>query len=87
EAIMANHPYTLAIVGHSHEYQHSKFSHPQEVIIGNGGAPLALNQDYGYAIVAQRTDGSLQVDMFDYQTQQPDTSFRFAVKADGTPAP
>jgi hypothetical protein len=87
EAIMANHPYTLAIVGHSHEYQHSKFSHPKEVIIGNGGAPLALNQNYGYAIIAQRTDGSLQVDMFDYQTQQPDTSFRFAVKADGTPAP
>ena len=84
---MANHPYTLAIVGHSHEYHHSKSSNPQEVIIGNGGAPLALNQNYGYGIVAQRTDGSLQVDMFDYQTQQPDTSFRFAVKADGTPAP
>jgi hypothetical protein len=86
EAIMANHPYTLSIVGHSHEYQHSKYR-PREVIIGNGGAPLALNQNYGYGIVAQRTDGSLQVDMFDYQTQQPDTSFRFAVKADGSPAP
>ena len=87
EAIMAKHPYTLAIVGHSHEYHHSKYTQPKEVIIGNGGAPLALNQNYGYAIIAQRTDGSLQVDMFDYQTQQPDTSFRFAVKADGSPAP
>jgi hypothetical protein len=87
ETIMAKYPYTLAIVGHSHEYQHSKYTNPRQVIIGNGGAPLALNQNYGYALVVQRSDGSLQVDMFDYQTQQPDTAFRFAVKADGSPAP
>jgi hypothetical protein len=87
ETIMAKHPYTLAIVGHSHEYYHSKYSNPKEVVIGNGGAPLATNQTYGYAIFAQRTDGAIQVDMYDYQSGQPDTSFRFAVKADGSPAP
>jgi hypothetical protein len=83
EAIMANHPYTLSIVGHSHEYQHTTFR-PREVIIGNGGAPLAGNQDYGYGVVTQRADGSLQVDMYDYISNAPDVLFRFAVAADGT---
>ena len=84
ETIMASHPYTLAIVGHSHEYYHSKYSSPRQVVIGNGGAPLATNQNYGYGIVAQRADGALTVDMYDYQSNQAVTSFHFAVKADGT---
>lgn len=86
EAIMAKYPYTLAIVGHSHEYRHES-SYPKQVVIGNGGAPISTGQDYGYGIVTQRTDGAIQVDMYDYQSNQPDTSFRFAVKADGSPAP
>jgi len=86
EAIMAKHPYTLAIVGHSHEYHHSS-SNPREVIIGNGGAPLSTAQNYGYGIVAQRSDGAVQVDMHDYQSNAPNTSFRFAVNPDGSPAP
>ena len=86
EAIMANHPYTLAIVGHSHEYEHGA-SHPREVIIGNGGAPLSTSQNYGYALFMQRDDGAIQVDMFDYLSNTPDTSFRFAVYPDGSPAP
>ncbi len=87
ETIIAKHPYTLAIVGHSHEYYHSKYSNPKEVVIGNGGAPLATNQNYGYGIVAQRSDGSLTVDMYDYQTNLAVSSFHFAVNADGSPAP
>jgi hypothetical protein len=87
ETIMKKHPYTLAIVGHSHEYYHSKYSNPKEVVIGNGGAPLATNQNYGYGIVAQRSDGSLAVDMYDYQTNAAVTSFHFAVKPDGSAAP
>ncbi len=86
ETIMAKHPYTLAIVGHSHEYYHSKYNSPKEVVIGNGGAPLATNQNYGYGIVAQRSDGSLTVDMLDYQTNLTVSSFHFAVNADGSPA-
>jgi len=85
EAIMANHPYTLAIVGHSHEYKHVAGS--REVLVGNGGAPMSVSQDYGYAIVTQRSDLSLTVDMYDFLSNAPDPSFHFAVKPDGTPAP
>ena len=85
EAIMANHPYTLAMVGHSHEYKHVTGS--REVLVGNGGAPMSVSQDYGYAIVAQRSDLSLTVDMYDFLSNLPDPSFHFAVNPDGTPAP
>jgi hypothetical protein len=84
ETIMAKYPYTLALVGHDHTY-----SRPgqREVIIGNGGAPITGSANYGYALVNQRTDGAIQVDMYDYQTNQSDATFRFAVKADGSAAP
>ena len=84
EQIMARYPYTLSIVGHTHTYEH--FS-GREVIIGNGGAPISSGKNYGFGVVSQRTDGALQVDMLDYATGSTDTRFRFAVKADGTPAP
>jgi hypothetical protein len=84
EQIMAKYPYTLAIVGHTHTYQKSG---AKEVVIGNGGAPLSGGASYGFGLVQQRSDGAIQVDMIDYSTLQPDTTFTFAVKADGTPAP
>jgi hypothetical protein len=77
EAIMKNYPYTLAIVGHSHEYYHSSGS--REVVIGNGGAPISTNQNYGYAIVQQLTNGNVEVDMYDYSTNVADSKFRFTV--------
>ena len=40
EAVMARHPYTLAIVGHSHTYAHDPDT-PREVIVGNG-APRSM---------------------------------------------
>lgn len=83
EAILSQYPYTLKIVGHTHTYSH----YGREVVIGNGGAPLTGGVDYGYAIVSQRQDGAMQVDMIDYQTGQPDLAFRFAVKPNGSPAP
>jgi hypothetical protein len=85
EQIMAKHPYTLALVGHTHTYQHYRSS--REVIVGNGGAPLTGGKNYGFAVIQQRPDQSLQVDMLDYATLNADTAFRFAVKADGTAAP
>jgi hypothetical protein len=85
EQIMAKHPYTLSFVGHTHTYEH--FSTSREVVIGNGGAPVTGGKNYGFAIAQQRTDQSIQVDMLDYSTLAADTSFRFAVKADGSPAP
>ncbi len=77
ESIMSQYPYTLAIVGHSHEYYHSSGS--REVVIGNGGAPISTSQDYGYALVQQLTNGNIQVDMYDYQTNAKDSSFEFDV--------
>ena len=81
---MAQYPYTLDLVGHTHTYGKTG---PKQVTIGNGGAPLTGGVNYGFGLVAQRTDGTIQVDMIDYATGQPDTSFRFAVHPDGTPAP
>jgi len=84
EIIMAKYPYTLALVGHDHTY-----SRPgqREIIVGNGGAPITGSANYGFALLNQRADGAIQVDMYDYQTGQADASFRFAVKADGSTAP
>src|SRR5262249_23756233 len=45
EQIMAQHPYTLAIVGHTHTYEHWS---GKEVIIGNGGAPISGSKNYGF---------------------------------------
>jgi hypothetical protein len=85
ETILAKHPYTLAVVGHSHTYAHSA-SLPREVLVGNGGAPLT-SKTYGFAVLAQRADGAIAVDMFDWQTVMPDASFHFVLDADGAPVP
>ncbi|MGA7119832.1 MAG: metallophosphoesterase [Polyangiaceae bacterium] len=85
EQIQARYPYTLAIVGHSHTYARSG---PREVTIGNGGAPLtSTSANYGFGLVQQRADGSIQVDAVDYATMKRDPSFVFAVHPDGSPAP
>ncbi len=85
EAILAKHPYTLALVGHSHTYAHSAEA-PREVLVGNGGAPLT-SKTYGFARFAQRADGAIVVDMLDWQTVAPDPSFHFVVNAQGAQAP
>lgn len=84
EQILAKHPYTLAIVGHTHTYFRSG---AREVVIGNGGAPLTGGKGFGYGVFNQRSDGAIQVDMIDYVSGLADASFRFAVKPDGSPAP
>lgn len=83
EQILSQYPYTLKIVGHTHTYAR----YGREVVVGNGGAPLTSGAGYGYAMINQRQDGAMQVDMIDWQTGQPDPSFRFAVKPNGSPAP
>lgn len=83
DTIIAKHPYTLEIVGHTHTYSHSG----QQVLIGNGGAPLTGSKNYGYGVFSQQSDGTITVDMLDYMTNQPDTSFHFAVNPNGTSAP
>ena len=85
EAVMARHPYTLSIVGHTHTYRHSADT-PREVVIGNGGAPLVA-KDYGFGLFTQQSDGTIAVDVLNWQTALPDPQFHFAVKADGSAAP
>jgi hypothetical protein len=81
ETILATHPYTLAICGHTHTYEHSR---PREVIVGNGGAPLSrAAKGYGFAIVSQQRDGSIAVDMIDYVSGQSDPAFHFVLTAQG----
>jgi hypothetical protein len=77
------HPYTLAIVGHTHSYERSG---PREVIIGNGGAPLSGGVDYGFGMISQQGDGSIAVDVIDYTTGLADSTFHFALNPDGSPA-
>jgi hypothetical protein len=83
ENIMGTHPYTLAIVGHTHSYQRSS---QKEVIVGNGGAPLSGGVDYGYAMISQQPSGSIAVDMIDYTSGLADTTFHFALNPDGSSA-
>lgn len=84
ETIMKAHPYTLALVGHTHTYGKTG---ARQVTIGNGGAPLVGTGNFGFALLQQRTDGAIQVDMIDYATGATDPAFRFAVKPDGSLAP
>ncbi len=79
--IIAAHPYTMLIVGHDHTYKHLS---QKQVLVGNGGAPLTTGSVYGYGIVAQRTDGSIQLTFYNYKTHAVIDSF--AVNADGSPA-
>ena len=81
QAIMARHPFTLSIVGHRHTYEHFADT-PREVIIGNGGAPLAA-KDYGFGLFRQRNDGAIVVDMVNWLTGEIDPEFHFAVAPDG----
>jgi hypothetical protein len=46
DAILAKHPLTLLITGHSHTYRFNPADH--EIIVGNGGAPLSSGSNYGY---------------------------------------
>jgi hypothetical protein len=80
--IIAQHPYTLLIVGHTHTYQ---WLGNREVVVGNGGAPLTGGANYGYLLVQQRSDGAIVCTMKDYQSGSAVQTF--VVSADGSPTP
>jgi hypothetical protein len=80
ESIVTQYPLTLEICGHTHDYSKSG----NRIVMGNGGAPLTGSGDYGYGIVAQRSDGAIVVDEIDYQTGAADSSFHFVVTPTGT---
>jgi hypothetical protein len=77
---LAKFPLTMLITGHTHTYQHVPAY--REIIVGNGGAPLTSELDYGYVIIARLPDGTLQVTSKDYQTLA--VVDQFVVNPDGT---
>ena len=66
QQIMARHPLTLLITGHTHSYEHVPAY--REIIVGTGGAPLSAGINYGYVIIARQPDGTLVENAYDYQT-------------------
>jgi hypothetical protein len=97
DALLTQYPYTLLLVGHTHNYGHytSYEGTPacgsncppasRAVVIGNGGAPLSSSKyDYGYVLFSQRCDGAIVADEYDYMTGATDSYFHFVVTPDGT---
>ena len=66
QSIIAAHPVTLKIVGHTHTYAH--YASSKEIIVGNGGAPLTSGNNYGYVVITRQASGNLLVQAKDYQT-------------------
>jgi hypothetical protein len=64
--ILAKHPLTMLITGHTHSYSHVPAW--REIIVGNGGAPLTASTNYGYVVIARQPDGALQTTSYNYQT-------------------
>ena len=64
EAILAKHPWTLKIVGHTHTYEYRLSD--REIVIGNGGAPPTGSVNYGYVVARQRADGAIVFSSYDY---------------------
>jgi hypothetical protein len=98
DALLVQYPYTLLLVGHTHNYGHFTTYFPgalacgsscppasKAVVIGNGGAPLSSTKyDYGYGLFSQRCDGAIVVDEYDYNSGATDSYFHFVVTPDGT---
>ncbi len=58
-------PFTLELLGHTHEYNHVDTQH---VISGNAGAPLSGGGSYGLLIIEQLTSGDINVTEIDEAT-------------------
>jgi hypothetical protein len=80
DAIIAQHPLTQLICGHTHTLAH--YPSDRELIVGNGGAPLSSSMDYGYVIVYQRSNGNISFDAYDYQNGI--NTLSFTVTPDGS---
>jgi len=68
ESVVGAHPYTLELLGHTHEYRHVDTKH---VISGNAGAPLSSGGGYGLLIVEQLANGNVTVSEIDESTGNP----------------
>jgi len=82
QPLIAQHPLTLLIVGHTHEYKH--YATDKEIIVGNGGAPLTSGVNYGYVIIARNASGTLTITAYDYMTHA--VLETFSIQASGAAA-
>jgi predicted phosphodiesterase len=62
ESIVTAHPFTIELLGHTHEYRHEDTQH---VISGNAGAPLESSGNYGLLLVEQQANGNITVNEID----------------------
>jgi hypothetical protein len=83
QQIMARHPLTMLITGHSHLYEHVPAY--REIIVGTGGAPLTSSSNYGYVIINRLPDGTLQENAYDYASRA--IVDHFQVTTDGVLVP
>jgi predicted phosphodiesterase len=67
EALVRAAPFTLELLGHSHEYRHTDAQH---VISGNGGAPTRSGETtgFGFLMIEQESDGNLAATEYDETT-------------------
>jgi hypothetical protein len=79
-AIIAKHPLTMLIVGHTHTYAY--YANEKQLVVGNGGAPLTSAVQYGYVAARQRADGAIVFRSIRYDTGA--VVQQFAVKPDGS---
>ncbi len=65
--------YTALLAGHSHTVSFDL--NARELIEGVGGAPLAANSNYGYALVTQEPAGGFTITQYDYSSNKPVASW------------
>ena len=73
QTIMEQHPYTLLIAGHTHTFAY--YANEKQLIVGNGGAPLTGNVNYGYVIARQQANGTMLFTEYDYATNAANSTF------------
>jgi hypothetical protein len=90
DALLQSSKHTLLVEGHSHEYRHSAGSN--EVISGNGGAPLGGTESgsvygsyYGFLLVEQLADGNIAVSEIQESSGNP--TDKWTVTPSGQSAP
>ncbi len=81
--LLKKYPFTLLLAGHTHTYEY--FPGKKEVILGNGGAPLATAINYGYGVMRQHADLNLEFNVYDYASHA--VLGHFVVKPNGVPVP
>jgi hypothetical protein len=84
EMVVLGHPFTMELLGHSHEFSRLDTKH---LISGNAGAPLANmgnGTNYGFVLVEQQADGVLQLSEIDEATGNVTEAWKVTPAGDPT---